>query len=195
MRFLVTIVRREIEPVGRNRVPRFILSSQQRRRPRTPAMQANICCETEKADPKVVSAAGFLPRGAAGAIVEPVTSGENTVSRWRAIARGACPRCRRGAIFARRSFFGFPPMHARCPVCALKFEREPGYFLGAMVIGYTLAVPVMGVAVLLLWRATAWEWNRILIAAGLALLPFVPAITRWARVLWIHFDRAVDPED
>lgn len=86
-------------------------------------------------------------------------------------------------------------MHARCPVCGLKFEREPGYFLGAMVIGYTLAVPVMGAAILLLWRATRWEWNTILIASGVALLPFVPAITRWARVLWIHFDRGVDPED
>lgn len=115
--------------------------------------------------------------------------------RWRAIVEGLCPHCRRGAIFVRRSLFGFPPMHERCPVCGLKFEREPGYFLGAMVIGYTLAVPVMGAAILLLWRATGWEWDTILIASGVALLPFVPAITRWARVLWIHFDRAVDPDD
>jgi hypothetical protein len=29
----------------------------------------------------------------------------------------------------------FLRMHERCPACGLKFEREDGYFLGAMYIG------------------------------------------------------------
>jgi len=31
-------------------------------------------------------------------------------------------------------------MRERCPACDLKFEREEGYFLGAMYIGYALAL-------------------------------------------------------
>ena len=86
-------------------------------------------------------------------------------------------------------------MFQRCPICNLRYEREPGYFLGAMVIGYTLAVPVMGGFILLFWVVARWSWDAILLISAAALLPFVPAITRWSRVVWIYFDRAVDPDD
>lgn len=86
-------------------------------------------------------------------------------------------------------------MMPRCATCNLLFEREPGYFLGAMIIGYALAVPVMAVFVGLFWATTRWSWNAILLLGAAALLPFVPAITRWSRIAWIYFDRAVDPED
>jgi hypothetical protein len=51
-----------------------------------------------------------------------------------------CPRCRSGSIFRASIFRGFPRMNERCPVCNLKFEREQGYFLGAMYISYGLAL-------------------------------------------------------
>jgi hypothetical protein len=35
----------------------------------------------------------------------------------------------------------------------------------------------------------------VLVAAGLLFLPFVPAIFRYSRVIWMHFDRALDPGD
>jgi transposase-like protein len=44
--------------------------------------------------------------------------------------RGACLRCPRcGARSLFRTWFA---MHERCTVCGLRFEREQGYFLGAM---------------------------------------------------------------
>ena len=36
-------------------------------------------------------------------------------------------------------------MHERCRACGLKFEREDGYFLGAMYIGYGLGVGAIAV--------------------------------------------------
>ena len=42
-----------------------------------------------------------------------------------------CPRCLEGAVF-----FGFYAMNPTCPHCGLRFEREPGYFLGAMMVAY-----------------------------------------------------------
>ena len=38
-------------------------------------------------------------------------------------------------------------MNAACPACGLRFEREAGYFTGAMYVSYVLALPVMAVCV------------------------------------------------
>ena len=84
-------------------------------------------------------------------------------------------------------------MNERCPVCDLRFEREEGYFLGAMYISYAMAVPLMIAFVALFWTVTHWSWNTILLVSALALLPFAPFLTLFARVLWIHLDRGVDP--
>src|SRR5437764_919989 len=54
-----------------------------------------------------------------------------------------CPRCRTGKIFRGSAFLGFPKMNERCPVCQLRFEREAGYFLGAMYVSYGLALDVI----------------------------------------------------
>ena len=34
-------------------------------------------------------------------------------------------------------------MHERCLVCDLKFDREPGYFLGAMYVSYGLGIVIV----------------------------------------------------
>ncbi len=89
----------------------------------------------------------------------------------------------------------FSPMNERCPVCGLKYEREEGYFLGAMYISYAMAVPLLVGFLALFWSLTDWGWNTILLVSALALLPFAPTLTLFARVLWIHLDQKVDPED
>jgi len=82
----------------------------------------------------------------------------------------------------------------RCPVCGLKFEREQGYFLGAMYISYGLAlITIVGLA-LLLWLVTAWSLQKITVVAILLFLPLAPTLTLFSRVLWIYLDWAIDPE-
>jgi hypothetical protein len=89
---------------------------------------------------------------------------------------------------------GFPKMHERCPACDLKFEREEGYFLGAMYIGYGLAlITIVGLG-LILWLATAWSLQKITVWAILLFLPLAPMLTLFSRVLWIYLDWAFDPE-
>lgn len=85
-------------------------------------------------------------------------------------------------------------MHLACPVCDLRFAREPGYFLGAMYISYGLAVPLMIAFFLLFWRFTGWTFTTLMVASFVALLPFVPALTLLSRVLWIYLDQKIDPE-
>lgn len=113
----------------------------------------------------------------------------------RAVMRSVCPRCRQGAIFKGTLLQSWLSMYDRCPVCGLRYEREQGYFLGAMMVSYILSVPVLVLlmlAVWLIWRD--WSLQRIAVVGFLAFLPFVPEMVRFSRVLWIHFDRAVDPD-
>jgi uncharacterized protein (DUF983 family) len=105
-------------------------------------------------------------------------------SRWRAILGQRCPRCLDGNVYA-----GLLRMHECCPVCDHRFEREPGYFLGAMYISYPLSIVVIGLA---LWAITSnfpqmrLEW-AVLMTVPL-LIVSVPAIVRWSRILWMHWD-------
>jgi len=87
-------------------------------------------------------------------------------------------------------------MHPQCPECGLRFEREAGYFTGAMYVNYILAVPVMaacaGVVYLL---RPAWSFEATVGAGAVLFLLFVPLIFRYSRIFWIHLDQAIDPSD
>jgi hypothetical protein len=85
-------------------------------------------------------------------------------------------------------------MWPQCPACGLKFEREAGYFLGAMYISYGLGLIVIVGIGLLLWALTRWALLKITLWAMLLFLPLAPTITLFSRVLWIYLDQAIDPE-
>ena len=80
-----------------------------------------------------------------------------------------------------------------CPVCGLRFERETGYWTGAMVASYTLGIPVLGLIVFALWLATGRDLTLALIVGDLVFLAVVPLIWRYSRVLWLHLDWLIDP--
>jgi hypothetical protein len=91
-------------------------------------------------------------------------------------------------------FRGFPRMYECCPACDLKFEREEGYFLGAMYISYGLALITIVLIAVLLWTLTDWSIVKDTTWATLLFLPLAPTLSLFARVLWIYFDQTVDPE-
>ena len=109
---------------------------------------------------------------------------------WSAL-RLRCPRCRTG-----RMFRGPVTMNDPCPVCGLIFQREEGYFLGAMYVSYVLSSALLG-AFFLIGTLLLPGWSSLAVAL-LTLppfLPFVPAVFRYSRVFWIYFERSVDPND
>ena len=105
--------------------------------------------------------------------------------KWLAMVRMRCPRCGDGKIYQ-----GGMRMNAACPVCGLRFEREPGYFVGALYISYAIAVAVMGLG---LWIGSlllpTLDLGWIVLICAVCFLPLVPAVTRYSRVIWIYFDR------
>jgi hypothetical protein len=85
-------------------------------------------------------------------------------------------------------------MHDCCPHCALRFNREPGYFLGAMYISYGIALVLIVALGVVLWTITRWRLDKVAIVSMLLFLPFVPMLTLLSRVLWIYLDQKIDPE-
>jgi uncharacterized protein (DUF983 family) len=113
------------------------------------------------------------------------------ISRGQAILRLLCPECREGKVF--QGFFNFK-MNPRCPVCGLKFEREPGYFLGSMYLSYALGGAAVVAWVLTLNSLTAWPFHWILISAALWLWLLTPLIFRYSRVAFMTFERKAFPD-
>src|SRR5579863_3913428 len=99
------------------------------------------------------------------------------LSTFNDILHQRCPRCRVGKIFPHSIFLRFPKMHEECSVCHLRYQREPGYFLGAMYISYGLGVLLIALFAFLLWLATGWWITKDVIWAVVLFLPFAPAIT------------------
>jgi len=109
------------------------------------------------------------------------------------ILRQLCPRCRTGKIF-RRSVWLFPGMYERCPACGLKFEREDGYFLGAMYISYGLGLAAITVLSALVWDVTKSSLMKSVVGGIVLFLPLAPVLTWMARVLFIYLDQGIDPD-
>jgi uncharacterized protein (DUF983 family) len=111
---------------------------------------------------------------------------------WGAILRLRCPSCREGKLF--RGMFA---MNERCPVCGRVFGRgEPGYFLGAMYFSYGLGIIVIGIFTGLLYFVfPSWRLWQLVTLAWVVFLPLVPAVYRYSRAMWLHFDHAIDPDE
>ncbi|MDX2001325.1 MAG: DUF983 domain-containing protein [Chitinophagales bacterium] len=100
-----------------------------------------------------------------------------------------CPQCREGELFNKPGYFvfnGLSDMPKHCPVCALKYEQEPGFFWGAMYVSYGLAVgialPVFIISFALV-QLTFWQSMGMVTFVLLLLVPF---IFRLSRSIWIH---------
>ena len=110
--------------------------------------------------------------------------------RMMAVLRQRCPRCLEGRVFR-----GMLTMNDACPSCGLVFEREPGYFVGAMYVSYAMAIPAYLLAILLMHALFRCLPDLAVLAAGVPMVCLgSPYLFRYSRVIWMHFDRTFDPE-
>lgn len=102
-----------------------------------------------------------------------------------------CPRCGRGELFD-----GWFRMHETCASCGLKYEREPGYFVGAIYVNYTVTIGLGLVGVLLLdmFVVDLPLWAELTLSLGtVTLVPLV--FFRYSRALWLALDHFVTTAD
>jgi uncharacterized protein (DUF983 family) len=91
-----------------------------------------------------------------------------------------CPRCGNGQLYE-----GWFRMRERCPACGLRYEREQGFFVGAIYVNYAItAVLGLGSVILLDSVIGLALWQQLAIAIPIMLLaPLV--FFRHARSLWL----------
>jgi uncharacterized protein (DUF983 family) len=94
-----------------------------------------------------------------------------------------CPRCGQGRLYAR-----WFRMHERCGVCGLLYEREQGYFVGAIYVNYTLTV-ALGLGGVLLLDGLVGLSLRSQLAIAVPLMLLAPLVFfRHARSMWLAID-------
>ena len=100
-----------------------------------------------------------------------------------------CPKCHKGDFFISKNPYNlreFDKMYSECPACKESFEREPGFFYGAMYINYGITVAV-GVAWFLI-NYFLFDFNPLFYASSFAviLIILLPWVFRTGRLVWIN---------
>ena len=111
----------------------------------------------------------------------------------RILSRGVrlrCPRCGEGPLFA-----GLFSMHPQCPHCALTFEREQGYFVGAIYINYAATTLIAIAGFLMLDYFTPISLSQQLLGWGVFAILFPLFFFRYSRSLWLSVDYLFNPAD
>jgi uncharacterized protein (DUF983 family) len=104
-----------------------------------------------------------------------------------AILLRRCSHCRQGKIFR-----GLWRMNQDCPECGIHFEREQGYWMMSVFIGYVMyGVVLAPVALALYFMQVPMQTSFIIMGALIVLL--IPPVFMYARVIWLHIDELLDP--
>jgi len=108
----------------------------------------------------------------------------------RAMFTGKCPRCRKGPVFKPLWGRTILSMNDDCPNCGLHFERESGYFVGAMYASYTIGVALVLPVALFLVLVVKMDLLWVMLIMLTQTLLTMPLAFRWARIFWLHLDYA-----
>jgi uncharacterized membrane protein len=92
-------------------------------------------------------------------------------------------------------FAGRFTMNTPCPVCGHNFEREQGFFQGAMYVSWVIAVTYLAVlaifAQLLLVPRIGIAWAVACVVVIHVLC--IPLVFRYSRVIWAHLNVRTRP--
>jgi uncharacterized protein (DUF983 family) len=102
--------------------------------------------------------------------------------------RQRCPVCGRGKVFS-----GWFKTYERCPVCNFAYEREPGYYSGAMAVN--LVVSELLIAAIAIPLAASQSVSVVILIALGATLPFLLPLLfyRPTKCLWMSLDHFLHP--
>ena len=114
-------------------------------------------------------------------------SQNNSISN--AMWHAKCPRCHSGDMFPYKwwQITKFVKIHQECPECGLRFDREPGFFIGAMYVSYAMIVAMVLTTWFILYFIfgdPAFEvYLGVIIFLNIVLLPI---FFRYSRVIFLY---------
>jgi len=84
-------------------------------------------------------------------------------------------------------------MYEACPQCGLKFEREQGYFVGAIYVNYaaTVLIAIPGYFILDGWTSMTLHQQLVLWITFCVIFPLL--FFHHSRSLWLVLDHLLNP--
>jgi uncharacterized protein (DUF983 family) len=99
-----------------------------------------------------------------------------------------CPRCHSGELFINKNPYkisGWDKMYEDCKVCKLHFEREPGFFQGAMYVSYGLGV-AFSTSMVIINFLIGFDVFTFFVSNTLGLIVFAPLLFRYSRAIYLN---------
>ncbi|MDU0371969.1 DUF983 domain-containing protein [Hymenobacter endophyticus] len=100
-----------------------------------------------------------------------------------------CPRCHQGPLFSYPAYYitKYAMMPDACPVCAQRYEPEPGFYWGAMFVSYAFSVAcfVVGGLISYFLLNDPDVWVYMLVVTGFVLAT-APAALRYSRAIMLY---------
>ncbi|MBW1298575.1 DUF983 domain-containing protein [Aquimarina litoralis] len=111
------------------------------------------------------------------------------------IITNKCPNCGKGHVYKEKNiYFNFkkPKMNKECDHCGYVFEKEPGFFFGAMYVSYALGIAeAIAVFIIGTFFFESTFDLRILPWIIITILAFSSFNVRIARIIWIYLLKGI----
>jgi hypothetical protein len=79
-------------------------------------------------------------------------------------------------------------MNHKCPSCGGVFEKEPGYFMGAMIAAYFLGILLVTPTLVICLFGMEMETAPAITIGAVQLLIMTPILFRFSRLMWIQIE-------
>lgn len=101
-----------------------------------------------------------------------------------------CPNCGQSGVFE-----GWMRLAASCPQCGLRYEREEGYWLGAILINTAATIGAFGAGTII-WAIATWPdppWG-LMTAVGIGFNLIAPIVFYpFSKTLWVAIEITAHP--
>lgn len=107
-----------------------------------------------------------------------------------------CPVCHEGEFFQAHPYNlnRVGDLHANCPVCGVKYEKEVGFYTGAMYVSYAIGVAVcVSVWVALMVLLPDLGIITQIMAIASVMLFGAPLFYALSKIIWANFFFHYDP--
>lgn len=118
-------------------------------------------------------------------------------SKLYSIATNTCPHCHEGAFFKTKNPYDlkdFDKINPSCPYCGESFQREPGFYIGAMYVSYALSVAMVITAFVGFVIIFGFDIEYVLAVLIPAIIILLPVLFRSARIIWLNIFVSYDSE-
>lgn len=105
------------------------------------------------------------------------------------ILKTKCPNCHKDCLFKSKRIFALKigKMNSSCSQCGHDFEREPGFYTGAMYVSYGLSLIEIAIVYIVCRIAGMETYDySILIIMVLVLLVLLTFNFKVSRAVWLY---------